>query len=314
LLGLRGVQQEFKALLDPLSLATQILKQVGLAGVFSQDAMSALGRDALKAFNAMKAGGKDAKTSMVLMQPTLQTLWQAWKDGKIAIDDETLAMLRQAQEYGLVGADHKSVNDQMLDAFKELKDAIDKMTTAISDWGSAAEAAFSRAREGAISYGKAVPRGTVSIPTVPPPPGTGDWDDGGGGAGTEDGHARPRGHFGGIAHRWPVAVIVAHAGLAPDEFPAILQTGEGVLSRRGMSTVGAAAVRAFNQGQAVPADALGSAAGATVNLYAISAMDGTDVERVLIRHGATALTKSTRTNAFHANPELKHALKALLDL
>lgn len=56
-------------------------------------------------------------------------------------------------------------------------------------------------------------------------------------------------HAGGVAMPWGV---VAHRGLAPDEIPAILQTGEGVLSRSGMSRLGAAALRTLNRGEAGP--------------------------------------------------------------
>ncbi|MBN2120699.1 MAG: hypothetical protein JW734_06560 [Candidatus Omnitrophica bacterium] len=49
------------------------------------------------------------------------------------------------------------------------------------------------------------------------------------------------------AHRGLVP-IRAHAGLAPDEVPIIAQTGEGVLSRRGMSALGEDNLRALNRG------------------------------------------------------------------
>ena len=48
------------------------------------------------------------------------------------------------------------------------------------------------------------------------------------------------------------APIIAHSGLAPDEIPATLEQGEGVLSRQGVSAIGGPdAVRAANRGQAI---------------------------------------------------------------
>lgn len=43
-------------------------------------------------------------------------------------------------------------------------------------------------------------------------------------------------------------IIKAHDGLAPDEIPIIAQTGEGVLSRRGMSKLGSSNLRKLNAG------------------------------------------------------------------
>lgn len=52
-------------------------------------------------------------------------------------------------------------------------------------------------------------------------------------------------HSGGM-----IAPIYAHSGLSPDEVPIIAQTGEGVLSRRGMTAVGgSSALRDLNSGK-----------------------------------------------------------------
>lgn len=69
--------------------------------------------------------------------------------------------------------------------------------------------------------------------------------------------------------------IRAHSGLAPDEVPIIAQTGEGVLSRRGMSALGGSNnLRALNNGQSV------SRGGVTINVnQVIQAWDAQDVWR-----------------------------------
>jgi len=69
--------------------------------------------------------------------------------------------------------------------------------------------------------------------------------------------------------------IYAHAGLAPDEVPIIAQTGEGVLSRRGMAAIGGSGnLCALNAGR--------SPGGQVVNLnpvVVIQAWDSQDVYR-----------------------------------
>ena len=69
--------------------------------------------------------------------------------------------------------------------------------------------------------------------------------------------------------------IYAHAGLAPDEVPIIAQTGEGVLSRKGMSAAGGSnGLRALNSGR--------SGGGQTINyapVMVIQAWDASDVYR-----------------------------------
>lgn len=71
-------------------------------------------------------------------------------------------------------------------------------------------------------------------------------------------------------------IMKAHSGLAPDEVPIIAQTGEGVLSRRGMQALGGSDnLRRLNKGQ-------GIGGGGTVNfqpVMVIQAWDSQDIYR-----------------------------------
>ncbi len=86
-------------------------------------------------------------------------------------------------------------------------------------------------------------------------------------------------HQGGMVSKYhqggAVRPIVAHNGLAPDEVPIIAQTGEGVLSRRGMAALGGSQnLRALNRGD--------SGGGAVINInvpLAVQAWDASDVQR-----------------------------------
>jgi hypothetical protein len=59
-------------------------------------------------------------------------------------------------------------------------------------------------------------------------------------------------HQGGVVNKWR-AVPRYHDGLAPDERPAVLQVGEGVVSRKGMKRLGSRTLEALNQGAPLPA-------------------------------------------------------------
>jgi methyl-accepting chemotaxis protein len=160
LLKIREVQTKYEDVLGPLHTATEIVDALGEAGVVSGESISQLGLKAKEAYKKMIAGGVDSNTAMALMQPTLQTLYGAWKENKGAVDEETGAILEQAEQMGLVGEDEYDTNKQLLGIFKDLKGAIDEMRIAIQEFGTAAEEGFRKAKEGAESYGKAVPRGT----------------------------------------------------------------------------------------------------------------------------------------------------------
>ncbi|MFH1776333.1 MAG: hypothetical protein ABH952_02055 [Candidatus Omnitrophota bacterium] len=82
-------------------------------------------------------------------------------------------------------------------------------------------------------------------------------------------------HQGGTVQRRNRAFIRAHSGLAPDEVPIIAQTGEGVLSRRGMRSLGGSNnLRALNRGESV------QDGGITINVnQVIQAWDAQDVWR-----------------------------------
>jgi len=82
-------------------------------------------------------------------------------------------------------------------------------------------------------------------------------------------------HRGGMVRKHQGGLIRAHDGLAPDEVPIIAQTGEGVLSRRGMNALGGSDnLRALNSGEG------GSGGGVTINVnQVVQAWDAQDVWR-----------------------------------
>lgn len=108
------------------------------------------------------------------------------------------------------------------------------------------------------------------------------------------------GFFGSLFKFHEGGMIYAHAGLAPDEVPIIAQTGEGVLSRRGMAAIGGSgALRAINRG-----DAPSGGNGITVVInQVVRAWDSNDVYR-----NSKTLTAAI-ANEIRTNGDLRRAIK-----
>ncbi|MFA6635685.1 MAG: hypothetical protein WCV56_01045 [Candidatus Omnitrophota bacterium] len=99
-------------------------------------------------------------------------------------------------------------------------------------------------------------------------------------------------HSGGVVRKYHNGGIIrAHQGLAPDEVPIIAQTGEGILSRRGMRNIGGSDnLRAINRGEGF------SGTNITVNVnQVIQAWDAQDVWRNR-RTLSDAVAKELETN------------------
>ncbi len=136
----------------------------------------------------------------------------------------------------------KTDAEKLNDTLDKLRETLEKLVASLEHVDDAASAAFDG----------------WDVPGVPGVPGD---DDRGGGGGAD------LVHHGGFVIGGGRPAIVAHAGLAPDEVPAILQTGEAVLSRRGVRAIGASLIRAANAGVSTThAGAVGPAAGTPVEV------------------------------------------------
>lgn len=108
------------------------------------------------------------------------------------------------------------------------------------------------------------------------------------------------GFLGGMFRFHEGGMIYAHAGLAPDEVPIIAQSGEGVLSRRGMAAIGgSSSLRAINKGEAPS-----GGGGVTVVInQVVKAWDSNDVYR-----NSKTLT-AAMANEIRTNGDLRRAIK-----
>ena len=102
-------------------------------------------------------------------------------------------------------------------------------------------------------------------------------------------------HAGGV-----VQPIRAHSGLAPDEIPIIAQSGEGVVSRRGMSALGSGNLKRLNRG-----DGIGETS-QMFNVY-INANDAKSFRDLLVQH--PDVFENAIIDALNKNKPIRNAMR-----
>lgn len=277
------------------------------AGMLNQEMFSGLTMSATDAYNKIVGMGGDGRAALMMMAPSLQTIWELQQDFGYEVDAGTQKLLDQAEQAGMVGAAHQDAQERAAKAMEkvatimeaiatkmgvviprqadlmaqgvidamgrvpsdidigvhwdlddfpeppgdasEFGEAIDEMTLAIQGWGDEAVGAYRRARDGAIDYGRAVPRGTPGVPT-----GTGGTrnDDGGTGSYATGGLVSRR-HGG--ASVWAAGAEFAKALSfgGGGRVPAWLHEGEYVLRQSAVNRIGANVLDRVNRGAGVAA-------------------------------------------------------------
>jgi hypothetical protein len=152
----------------------------------------------------MVAQGLDGNQALLLLQPSLQTLWELQQDFGYAVDDSTQALIDQAREQGIVGEGMRDVQERILRVLERIAEVLG------AEIPDAARRAADSIPENPFADWQ-VP--DIRVPDIP---------------GAESFHG------GGMVERMHEGMnwVRAHSGLMVDEVPAILQTGEAVLNRR----------------------------------------------------------------------------------
>jgi len=207
-------------LLDAIAGANGALKGLWNAGILTQDAFTGLVQTATQAFAKIIANGTDANVAMTMMAPTLQTIWELWKDQGFAIDDATLALIQEAEAQGKVGDSHRSIASQMLIATKEIAEAVRALARALGvDLPENAEEAAKRIKAAMKDVATSV-SGVTMPGAVPNPPGGADGASTGGYV-TASGIQRFAGG----------GVVLPFKARGTDTVPAMLTPGEMILTR-----------------------------------------------------------------------------------
>jgi hypothetical protein len=109
-------------ILSSIQATTQIFTGLQDAGYMTAELFQTVSDDIGASFRDLEAKGGDVAKAMALSQPILQKLWEAQQRYGDVTDETTAALLRQAEEQGLVGAHMQDVNQKILDVLIAIAD------------------------------------------------------------------------------------------------------------------------------------------------------------------------------------------------
>jgi hypothetical protein len=109
--------------LAQIDALNQLAAATAAAGVKSQEAWQGMANEALRSKAALEDAGFTELEALEQLAPTLAYLNQLYKDGKIALDEQTLAMIDQADKAGLLEA-QLGPQEAILAVLKEVLDVL----------------------------------------------------------------------------------------------------------------------------------------------------------------------------------------------
>ena len=101
------------------------------AGLLTQDTFAGLADQIGATHDELVRQGKDGDAVLRAMQGPLQTLWELEQKFGYTTDEATQKLIDQAEAQGLVGEEMKPIQEQMLDATLEIRDAIKDLVKAL---------------------------------------------------------------------------------------------------------------------------------------------------------------------------------------
>ena len=90
----------------------------------TQELFTAFGEDLTAQFDRLVGRGVDANQAMLLMQPSLQTLWELQQNFGFAVDDGTQGLLDQAEAAGFIGGAFQDDMEQVRDILLAIAEAL----------------------------------------------------------------------------------------------------------------------------------------------------------------------------------------------
>lgn len=158
LLDLRKAVTDNADVVQAMTGIKNMIEGLGEAGALSSDLMNTFGADLNAQWETLKERGVDANTALLMMQPSLQALYEAQKRYGLQVDESTQKLIDMGVENGVVGDDFMSVNERMFDilvliaetlgadipeAYRRAKEAAEKATekteTGVDDTNTAIE-------------------------------------------------------------------------------------------------------------------------------------------------------------------------------
>lgn len=149
LLALQQTAKDNNDIVLNLQGISEMIRGLSDAGQLTAAQFNTFGADVAAQWQEMEKRGVAADQALLLMQPTLQALYEAQKNFGFATDESTQAMIDLGVEHGLVGDQFQSINQKMLDMLVIIAEAVGgtvpeayrRQTQAAQEAASAQEAA-----------------------------------------------------------------------------------------------------------------------------------------------------------------------------
>jgi TP901 family phage tail tape measure protein len=131
LLGIRKWAEANRDVADSVSGINDMLVGMHNAGIMDQSLFTDLSATAYDMFMKIQAQGLTANQAMLVMQPSLQTLWELEQDFGYQVDAATQAMIDQAVQAGVVGDKQRSAADRAALSLEKVVNILSSMATAM---------------------------------------------------------------------------------------------------------------------------------------------------------------------------------------
>jgi TP901 family phage tail tape measure protein len=131
LVELRRFIKDNKELVGTLDGVNKMMVGLKNSSMLTQDTFTDLTTIARDTFDKMVKGGLSSKQALILMQPTLQTVWELQQDFGFAVDEATQKLIDQGIEAGVVGEQHRSAADKMVIALDRVVGVLELIAVAL---------------------------------------------------------------------------------------------------------------------------------------------------------------------------------------
>jgi len=227
------------------------MKGLHNAGILDQEMFLGLSGQISSTFKTLVDQGAEGNTALMMMQPSLQTIWELQKDFGYAVDEGTQLLLDQAVTAGIVGAKHRSVEERVLAVLERIAEVLGAdLPDAAREAERAAVAAADKIQHelNDIKLNKLILEAEAQVhwnydafdvPDI-------TYNPDGGSDGVFASH-------GGLVTNSGIQTL-AHGGMVrgyargTDSVPALLTPGEAVLTTRAVGTLGTGAISQLNNG------------------------------------------------------------------
>jgi TP901 family phage tail tape measure protein len=157
LLGWRQFAKDNPQTVQALGSLNQMMTGLWNSGMLNAGMFRDLGATAYDIFRRMELSGRGGEQGLRAMQPTLQTLWQIWKDTGYVVDEDTRKLLEFAEAHGVVGEAAKDPARKQVEALETIKDTLGDLTRFFrEDFVRAITDAFAATRQQATDTAAAI--------------------------------------------------------------------------------------------------------------------------------------------------------------